>query len=184
VTHIAEWGRVVENAFPNWPAKSIWAFSDEPSIHSLPSQGWKIHVSCTPANCFQVLESVRKAIVANKSFAKVVRRFSDIYKVNMGTFYGYSQVGKIFTIYPPNVDAFVSVGRVLAEDLEGLGAPSVPYDFAVPGSNCVFYRYGAFDDSQTIRSPGGELLPDDRYKRYAPHWTSRPFGRAEANDDE
>lgn len=172
-----EWNRRVDAEFPHGAVQSIWAFSRSPPA-TLPRQGWKIHVSCTVLNCNSVLEAVARTIGPDKIYAKTARRLRDIGKLNAGIFFGYSQVGKIFTIYPPNTDAFIGIAHALADALVDVDAPAVPFDFIVPTSRCVFYRYGAFLDSDVITSPDGQQIPDDRYTCAAPTWAPDPFHHA------
>ncbi len=54
----------------------------------------------------KVLGTVSDVIGADDVAAKTVKSFTEIKKINSGLIYGYSQIGKIFTLYPPNRESY------------------------------------------------------------------------------
>jgi hypothetical protein len=151
-------------------------------VDGYPTQGWKIHVSCTILNANAVLDAVTGVIDSHRTVAKTVKRFAHIDAINSGLVYGYSQIGKIFTIYPADEDSFVGLSKELAAALRGVEGPAVPFDFAVPGTRCVFYRFGSFDGTGNLTSPDGITCPDDRNKCSIPQWVADPFGARDAEN--
>ncbi len=174
------WDRKVRSSFPVQSSGSIWALNKNPD-DGYPTQGWKIHVSCTILNATAVLDAVAEILGAHRTVAKTVNRLADINVINSGLVYGYSQIGKIFTIYPVDSDTFVQLANDLAAALRGVEGPMVPFDFAVPGSRCVFYRFGSFDGTGSLTSPDGISVADNRNKCGTPSWVKDPL---DARDDE
>ena len=116
---------------------------------------------------------------------KAPRSLAELHKLNTGIDYGFSQIGKFITIYPPSTDMAV----VIASDLHRLTAnfrgPVVPYDNRLRNNSCVYYRYGGFSKStimfrgkevEAIARPDGKFVQDRREPRTAvPSWISAPW---------
>src|SRR5579883_270819 len=66
-----------------------------------PAQGWKLHVSATPANAAAVLERCLPVLLEHGTPFKVVRSTPDLVAMN-GGHYGHTQIGKFITVYPSN----------------------------------------------------------------------------------
>jgi hypothetical protein len=103
-------------------------------------------------------------------------------------FYGYSQVGKVITVYPHTEDEAISIARHLHRLTKKLSAPSIPFDLRFEHDSCVYYRYGAFEPLDIVYPDGsrvaamrdreGNLIPDRRYSESAkPDWVTDPFRR-------
>jgi serine/threonine protein kinase len=106
--------------------------------------------------------------------------------LNSGIHYGYSQVGKCFTVYPNNHNEAVELASQLDRLTAGVKAPAIPFDQKFGNDGCVYYRYGAFKPLEKLDANGkatlciedleGNLIPDDRYARAAvPSWVVDPF---------
>lgn len=169
-----DWRNYIGRIFPINMPESMWSYTQSIADNQS-TQGWKLHISCTILNCFEVLEIVEIILRSSKLHGKVARSINCIERLNSGTVYGYSQIGKIFTIYPNNVAEFYAFAPLLAANLANLCGPEVPFDFCFPGSRSVFYRYGSFTDVDTIVSPEGKRVVDDRYRTGGPPWISDPF---------
>src|SRR5204862_242759 len=103
-----------------------------------------------------------------------------------GLFYGYSQVGKIITVYPRTPEEAVSLARQLHKLTYRLVGPAVPFDLRFSTASNVYYRFGAFNNleidhengtrTRAIQAPNGELVPDVRTaERGRPDWVADPF---------
>jgi hypothetical protein len=121
---------------------------------------------------------------------KAPRSLDELMKLNAGTHYGFSQVGKFVTVYPSSCEKAVA----LAHALDGLTAkqpaPRIPYDEVLRPGSCVHYRYGRIHSKRRVRlgksllyalrRPDGTWVPDLKEPHSAvPPWTDDPF-RTEA----
>lgn len=156
----------------------------------LPEQGWKIHVSTTPANAVKTLGLVAEWCRTERWPFKHLRDPLLVARANdKGA--ARSSSGKFITIYPPQAALNEDVLDRLAAHLHELPGPRVLGDLQWRDS-CVHLRFGAFRPMRTwngaraIRSPDGTLEPDERGVVFrTPPWLSLPgwvqaeFDRAE-----
>jgi serine/threonine protein kinase len=118
---------------------------------------------------------------------KAPASLEEVRRLNSGIRYSYSQVGKVFTIYPRTDEEAVNLARLLHRLTRRMRAPAVPFDLRYrPGSN-VYYRYGAFKMLEmelpggggrvsAVRNPRGEMVPDMCVPEKAkPTWAEDPF---------
>ena len=167
-----KWQSAVRTYFKDGEA-GVWL--SRTGRQRLPSQGWKLHVTCTVANCDRVLDIVGSHIAEHDLSAKAIRTVGLLKILNAGLTFGYSQVGKVFTLYFPSTDLFLTSIESLAPRLQNMAGPAVPYDFPIGRSKCLFYRYGAFDRSGALTAPDGRFLPDERNRAWLPDWVSHPL---------
>lgn len=177
------WLRLCTSHLTTAPADSIWRYSHE-GYYEGPSQGWKLHVSATVLNACEVLEGVGPLLTSRGVSYKAPRSLAELFKLNSGLYYGYTQVGKVFTVYPRTDAEAVELAEKLYEMTRRIQAPAVPFDQRFGGN--VYYRFGAFahmemehEDgrrSLAIRDRGGALIPDTRDSADAkPDWVADPF---------
>jgi hypothetical protein len=179
----AKWEALCNHYLPIGDEQSLWRYSRLSSL-SEPAQGWKLHLAATVLTAPAVLERLGPVLQAKGVLFKAPRRLEDLNRINSGLFYGYTQVGKAFTVYPPNDRDCVALAKELHELTFGLAAPSVPFDERYRPDSLVFYRYGAFTRQSTpnadgtrtlvIRDPNGNLIPDSR-ESVGPDWALNPF---------
>jgi hypothetical protein len=121
-----------------------------------------------------------------KVLFKGLKSLAELEKLNAGIFYGFSQVGKLITVYPESAEAAVAIASDLDTLTAKFAAPSVPYDNALRDGSCVYYRYGSFSSRLkttlrkervfAIRRSGGKLVPDLRRPgATVPRWLTDPF---------
>lgn len=153
--------------------------------HELPPQGFKLHVAADIRNCDEQLESAVKVLEAHGTAFKFIRDRRLLEATNSKNF-SRTASGKFITAYPCSHDAFLELARELKGSLERFEGPHILTDNPVPGSRCVFYRYGGFAQMLTvsaagqmvhaIKSPDGELVEDHREPYFQlPHWIRDPF---------
>lgn len=115
---------------------------------------------------------------------KAPRSLTEVSRINSGIFYGYTQIGKIITIYPPTWEEAVFLAKRLEKLTRGYASPAVPFDLKY--SSNVYYRFGAFthfeihnsDGSSTpaMINPQGDLVPDIRTsENFLPQGLQNPF---------
>lgn len=165
----------------------MWRFSRRADQND-PDQGWKLHVSATILSASDVFAAVTPFLHRNGAMFKAPKSLYELQKLNSGSLYGYSQVGKFITVYPRNSNEALSFARELHRLTRKLHAPAVPFDHRYHPNGCVYYRFGAFKVTEIENSnkkrdywmydPDGNLVPDDRESTDVPAWVSNPFKKS------
>ena len=181
----AEWQKLCTLYLPLSQSDSIWRYHCARSANQ-PERGWKLHVSATVLNAGRVLQKVAPVLIDHGVQFKAPSSLKHVIKLNSGLDGGYSQIGKIITVYPETPDEAVQLARKLHKLTFRMAAPEVPFDLRYSSSSNVYYRFGAFlpleiehaDGKRTaaIRGPNGELVPDRR-EQPKPDWITDPFER-------
>jgi hypothetical protein len=179
------WQELCARYLPLSDAKSIWRYH-RVRDKSEPEQGWKLHISATLLNAGKILERIAPLLAARKIQFKAPCSLRELIRINSGLAYGYSQVGKIITVYPRTPEEAVSLAEELHKLTRRMHAPVVPFDLRYRAASNVYYRFGAFNPLEmedansrripAIRNPFGDLTPDSRVSANArPDWVSNPF---------
>lgn len=131
--------------------------------NAIPPEGWKLHVSATPANAEAVASTALPLLRRLGLNHKVVRTAADLRNMS-GT-----QAGKFITIYPDTPAHAVAIVKALDAALSGKGftGPTVSGEVPVGSSGLVYSRYGGFTKS-TVTSPDGIEVDDVRGQAYPP----------------
>jgi class IV lanthipeptide synthase len=184
----SRWRELARQYLPLSAKDSIWRFSRDRDQND-PDQGWKLHVSATIHSASETLAAVGPFLHGKGAMFKAPVSLYELQKLNSGSLYGYSQVGKFITVYPRNFDEAVSFARELHRLTSELPGPVVPFDHRYRSHGCVYYRYGAFTviekensgekRSYWMRDPEGNLVPDDRESTDIPVWISNPFEKSD-----
>lgn len=181
-----EWEELCQHYLPvTAQDSSIWRLSRAPAV-SDPEQGWKLHVSATVLSAGKILKKIAPYLSDIGALFKAPLSLQEVGRINCGLYYGFSQVGKIFTIYPKSSVETVTIARQLHNLTRGNPAPRVPFEPPFRPNSCIHYRYGAFSSMTlkdadgtcvpAIRDGAGKLIPDVRGAGVAvPVWTTDPF---------
>lgn len=179
---------------PTWWLRrtETWFHVTPPNVN-LPKQGWKIHVSATPANCQDVLNSVVPVCVRMEAAFKLLldRR---LVRLSTSKGWGREASGKFITVYPTCDDHFKALIEALHQSTQGLAGPYILSDRRYKDSRVVHYRYGGIDgtkilsshggQSYMLTSPSGQLYPDLRVPYWSPPpWVADPFQTPEDEDE-
>jgi tRNA A-37 threonylcarbamoyl transferase component Bud32 len=151
-------------------------------------QGWKLHVSAAVPSAAAVLGRALPVLLSGGASFKVAASLHALDRLNSGDA-GVPQIGKFLTVYPNDDAQAVRLAVALDQATRGLRGPAVPSDRRLAPESLVHYRYGGFESRHVqlryglvvpaIRSPDGELVPDERLPRYhAPAWAADPFAAA------
>ncbi|MEN3359735.1 MAG: hypothetical protein V7637_3717 [Mycobacteriales bacterium] len=148
-------------------------------------QGWKLHISATPATAAAVLARVLPVLVPQRCTFKFAATPAQVrWLTSAGCPRG--SAGKFLTVYPDDDEHF----RRLAADLDrvtaGLAGPEILSDRRYRPGSLVYYRFGGFADVRTldddgcyrpmIVNPAGELEEDRREAWFTPPaWAPPPF---------
>lgn len=152
---------------------------------TIPSQGWKIHVSAGLCWAEEVLRRAIPVLLSEKVSFKVVSSLHWLTFLNYG-FGGLSQIGKFITIYPIDDLQAVRLAVALDQVTRGLRGPAIPSDHPLSPGSLVHYRYGGFATQfahtpngkvvKAIRSLDGQWVPDLRSTSYqVPEGITDPF---------
>jgi tRNA A-37 threonylcarbamoyl transferase component Bud32 len=175
-----EWFELVEEHLPVRHTDSAWR-SAPAALSQVPDQGWKLHISATVLSAAEVLRRIADVLNKSSIHWKAAATLDEVCKLNCGLYYGYSQIGKIFTLYPGDADVTLGLARELDGALTGLDGPRVPFDNLLRAGSLVHYRYGvlkptSFVDVEgvelpALRDPQGRLVADRRGAGLAvPDW--------------
>ncbi|WP_207709717.1 class IV lanthionine synthetase LanL [Actinomadura macrotermitis] len=149
------------------------------------AQGWKLHVSATPASAPEVLARSLEVLLAAGSAFKFAATIDHVAALNArNTSRGHS--GKFITVYPESDDEAVRLAAELHRATEGLAGPRILSDRPYAQGSLVHYRYGAFVEERritndgfyawTILDPDGNPVEDRRAGTYTPpSWATCPF---------
>jgi hypothetical protein len=156
-----------------------------PEVHVLPDQGWKLHVSATEDSAGGVLAAVVPVLLAEGAAFKFAAGLRYVRVLNSAGADRASS-GKFLTVYPTDDDQARRIAVAAHAATAGLAGPVILSDRPYRAGSLVHYRYGGFTGRYAIdgdglvvhllRTPGGELVPDERKPGYsAPAWAVDPF---------
>lgn len=159
-----------------------WYFRAE---SSLPTQGWKIHISATPDNASDVLTAVWPILQKSRVSWKVVPSLAKLTKL-LTPPARLEHVAKFITVYPEDDSKALCVAESLYHATQGFTGPVVASDRRYLDSRNVFYRYGSFVgrymyNSDALRIPymvdvQGNKVKETRLPgHYRPEWVTDPF---------
>ncbi|MGA5134135.1 class IV lanthionine synthetase LanL [Streptomyces olivoreticuli] len=178
--------RALRDKGPDWTLRdgATWCMVTPPH-HDRRSQGWKLHLSATPASAPHVLERAAPVLVAHGcafKFAVSPRVAAELTSVRASR----AQSGKFLTAYPADDDQL----RVLAEELHratlGLAGPTILSDRCYRPGSLVHYRFGCFARPHELgdegfyegrlQAPDGTFVTDTRNPWFEPPpWAVPPF---------
>ncbi|MFI1181288.1 class IV lanthionine synthetase LanL [Streptomyces sp. NPDC020799] len=178
--------RALRDKGPDWTLRdgATWCMVTPPR-HIRRTQGWKLHVSATPAAAPDVLERAVPVLVAHAcafKFAVSPRVTAELTSVRASR----TQSGKFLTAYPDDDDQL----RVLAEELHhatlGLAGPAILSDRRYRPGSLVHYRFGCFARPHELNdegfyegrllAPDGTFVTDVRNPWFSPPpWAPPPF---------
>ncbi|MGZ4853623.1 MAG: class III lanthionine synthetase LanKC [Candidatus Angelobacter sp.] len=177
---------------PDWhiQRKGIWFFCSHPD-NVLPLQGWKIHVSATPANAGEVLSRVSAILFkrGDTSF-KFALDTSVLFLLNSKN-WSRGGSGKFITIYPRDNHHFTEIIEEIYLATRDLRGPYILSDHCYKESRVVFYRYGGMrlfdvlnvkgERTPMLLAPDGSHFPDERQPfPVTPPWAGNVLPQSQA----
>jgi Lanthionine synthetase C-like protein/Protein kinase domain len=137
----------------------------------IPSQGWKIHVSASAAECVELCHNALPWLLSRRVAFKILADLRSILRVNSGSL-GATQTGKIITVYPCDEKEVRNLANELDRRWPVTDGPAVSSDVSLRPGGAVFLRYGAFSGEVLVnrqgmllpamRAPNGDLVEDRR----------------------
>ncbi|HZM75231.1 MAG TPA: class IV lanthionine synthetase LanL [Candidatus Limnocylindrales bacterium] len=173
---------IVEAALPGqagWTLRSdgSWCHALPPD-GARPRQGWKLHLSATPASAPQVL---RRSVAVLARYGCAFKFATDLETVGrlISKSVDRAAGGKFITAYPDtDEDRLRTLAKELHTSTAGLAGPGVLSDRRLCPGSLVHYRYGAFTGVQLLGddghrhamlvTPDGRLTPDRRTAWFNP----------------
>lgn len=130
---------------PNSNPLGVWIYSEE--FYSLPEYGYKIHVSCDGNNYHSILEICLPYLIENCISFKIISSYSHMVSLNRGE-YGYTQIGKVITVYPKDFLAFKKIVFDLYLMTKYIRSVAIPSDFNIFDSEVIYYRFGELNGEE------------------------------------
>ncbi|QHW37696.1 hypothetical protein GZH82_10275 [Staphylococcus ursi] len=121
--------------------EGIWCHYLPISSYEVPNYGFKIHVSATLENVVDIAELIFPILINKNVRFKFIKSISHLGFLNMGN-YGYSQIGKMCTIYPRDTNDLLYLLDLCYKKTKKFTSINIPSDFPYMCSNIVYYRYG------------------------------------------
>jgi len=151
---------------------------------SLPTQGWKIHVSATSENAQAILTAVAAYAHRNELNFKFIPTEAEFLSRNSKEAHRGSS-GKFITVYPHHQPALQTILTELDQLVGGRPGPYILSDLRW-NDGPLFVRYGGFRRDLTVRyggedvpaiiSPDGSRVPDRREAQFVPpSWVEMPL---------
>lgn len=178
----AKWEALASRYLPIIDDRTVWRFSPA-QFSNVPDQGWKLHITATVLTATTVLERVGPFLHERRIPFKGPRTLEILSRINSGLYFGYTQVGKCFTVYPASDAEGLDLAHCLHNLTTDLPGPMIPFDGRFGRSSAVYYRYGSFKHQRimdngtftpVISDLSGRHVPDSRLS-IAPEWVVCPF---------
>jgi serine/threonine protein kinase len=171
--------------------RSIWVEFRPPGVE-LPTQGWKVHVSGTPANAESILGIIWDFCVENGIAFKFIRS-AELLSAWNSKYANRASSGKMAALYPANEAQLQTILTGLECLLRGYEGPYILSDLRW-NSGPLYLRFGAFVERYclsalgelmpAIEDPEGILVPDIRKPVFRiPAWVEIPSFLAEQVGD-
>jgi serine/threonine protein kinase len=185
---------VVRRELPsNWliESKGTWTHCGS-NDHSIPAQGWKIHISATILTAVETLKRIVPIFVAEQVAFKFASDLKITEMMNSKNWHRAGS-GKFITVYPTDEQHFRSVIERCHAATRDLQGPFILSDRRYKDSKVVFYRYGGFKATRSVNvfgesvpsivSPQGQVIPDERTPYFnPPAWVTDPFEEPSLSD--
>ena len=131
---------------------NIWWNCQKPNA-IFPTQGWKIHISATPAHAPAILSTVVRVLITFKVPFKFVVDQTLLMMIN-GKRWSRSGAGKFITVYPTDTAQCGKLLENLHQATIGYWGPYILSDKRYKQSRIVHYRYGGILSNQRIDIDG------------------------------
>jgi len=119
-----------------------WRFF-EPQGAATPPHGWKIHLTASAAEAAQLLRNLAPLLVQLRMPFKVPQSLEDVVLLNSGDV-GAEQMGKILTVYSPDVEKARTAITALDAAWPNSRGPEVITDWQTRTGSAVSFRYGVY----------------------------------------
>lgn len=142
----------------------------------IPREGFKIHISANKRNWQEIISVSFPVLNELKGAFKIIKNRKNFFE----SFHDETSnlLGKFITIYPIDINEFREISEKLKNELINFSSPISQSDRWIPGSECVSYRYGSFNE---LFLKNGEL--DNRAFYHLPSYVNEPFDEVDSQAD-
>lgn len=199
-TYLRLVNRQLDAAAQMWEVarEGLWYYVRMQGQDSLPTQGWKLHVSATNQSAESILSKTCAVALCNHTNFKFALDPNVLYMMNFKR-WPRGQSGKFITLYPRDLPSFKKLMEDLYSVLHDDVGPYILSDKRYKDCKVLYYRYGEIAPRRSISyvglrmssmiSPSGLSVPDTRTPYFSPPpWAADPFSedhswrsRAESN---
>lgn len=175
--------------------RDMWFCCSSPS-QKLPLQGWKIHISATPANSSSILTKIASVLFKYNDVSFKFALDRSLLALLNSKSWPRGASGKFITIYPPDSSRFLELIEEIDKATAGMQGPYILSDHRYKTSRVVFYRYGGIrthtalnvkgEKVPVLNGPDGSVIPDHRLPYpVIPSWESPvlPLDNGNANNE-
>src|SRR5215472_2060581 len=120
--------------------QDMWFYCSSP-LQTLPSQGWKIHVSAALSNAATILSNVASVLFKHGDISFKFALDRTLLSLLNGKSWPRGASGKFITIYPSDSCRFLEVIEEIDHATVGMHGPYILSDCRYKASRVVFYRY-------------------------------------------
>jgi hypothetical protein len=131
-------------------------------INNKRKQGFKIHLSANTNNASNIAEKFLNYNETKQLDFKIVSTLAKFDIQNTGAL-GYSQIGKLITIYPNDDHEFLCTLNDLELIFKSDLSPEIPSDFRYMLSYVAHYRYGEIHVDPNFNDLRDKTIPSDVY---------------------
>ncbi len=131
-------------------------------------QGWILHLSVITMQIMDLLKVILPVLIEENITFKLIKN-KEIHRNLVEGLLGYTQLGKIFSLYPENDEKALSLAKKLIVLTRNFRGPVIPTDIFLGG--IVYTRYGGFNPiirtdeygkiNKYIYSKSGQLIQDN-----------------------
>src|SRR3984885_2964965 len=158
--------------------------------HSMPDQGWKIHIASSIRDAPRLFADVIPFLLEKGCSLKMPASIDDAITINSGRA-GRTLIGKIVTVYPGDDGEVPGLAAGLDRIWQSGEAPEILTDLRLRPGSAIYLRFGAFKSGAAVadahglynvavRHPAGTLVPDERrLDGMQPAWTISPIENAQ-----
>lgn len=134
----------------------LWMHCNPPE-YKYPDQGWKIHLSATPAHAPAILATAASILVKmGVPFKFVADKM--LLSLSLGKRWSRGAAGKFIAIYPSGPEQCAELLEALHQATIGFNGPYILSDRRYKDSKVVYYRYGGLKGTRRIGADGSKSL--------------------------
>src|ERR1700733_1985720 len=125
-----------------------------PRRHSMPDQGWKIHIASSIRDAPRLFADVIPFLLEKGCSLKMPASIDDAITINSGRA-GRALIGKIVTVYPGGDHEVPALAAGLDRMWQSAEAPEILTDLRLRPGSAIYIRYGTFKPDAVVADARG-----------------------------